>query len=119
MSVEYQCFWLPFFRVFVFISFNPKPRHMRSWSLVLFLLVSLKLLPEVGERWASPDQMPGLPVDIGQLCLTSVAVINQAPCGKGLEAGGPGLPEVPCGNRCGDMGVWLQIPLRFASGFYN
>lgn len=63
--------------------------------------------------------MPGLPVDIRRLCLTSVAVINQAPCGKGPEARGPGLPEVPRGSRRGDMGVRLQIPLRSASGFYN
>lgn len=64
----------------------------------LFLLASLKLVPEVGSGGPLPDQRPGLPEDIGHLCFPSGAVISQAPWGKGLEAWGLGLQEVPHGS---------------------
>lgn len=65
--------------------------------MVLFPLVPLKLLSEVGEKWTSLRAEAWPPEDTGQLCLTSVTVINQ-----------PASPPLPSGERA--WSVWPRPP---------
>lgn len=97
VSVEYQCFWLLFFCLFLFyLSPNLNPRGAELWYFSFWL--PSRHCQKLGRRGPLPHQLPGLPEDIGQLCLTSVTVVSQAPGGKGLEACGPSLQEVPRGS---------------------
>lgn len=71
--------------------------------MVLFCLVPLKLLSEVGERWASPGRLAS-PRTTGQLCLTWLTVLHQAPWGKGPEYAAQASRRFRLGA---DLGTWV------------